>query len=58
MFLPLGTEEGYVDAVLKKCGNPIQAGVDEVFKKGFAGFRMVGGRLDWTSQSSRKSSLV
>ena len=35
MFLPLGTEEGYVDAVLKKCGNPIQAGVDEVFKKGF-----------------------
>jgi len=35
MFLPLGTEEGYVDAVLKKCENPIQAGVDEVFKKGF-----------------------
>jgi len=35
MFLPLETEEGYVGAVLGRSGNPIQAGVDEVFKKGF-----------------------
>jgi len=35
MFLLPGTEEGYVDAVLKKCGNTIQAGVDEASKKGF-----------------------
>jgi len=35
MFLLLGPDEGYVDAVLKKCGNLIQASVDEAFKKGF-----------------------
>ena len=35
MFLLLGPEDGYVNAVLKKCGNPIQVDVDEVVKKGF-----------------------
>jgi len=34
MFLPPGTEEGYVGTVLKKCGNPIQAGVDEGLRTG------------------------
>jgi len=34
-LLPLpGQEGGYVDAVLKECGNLTQADVDEVFKKG------------------------
>jgi len=27
--------EAYADAVLKKCGNPIQAVVNKVFMKGF-----------------------
>ena len=35
MFILLGPGEGYVDVVLEKFGNPIQANVDEVFKKGF-----------------------
>ncbi|KAG0635569.1 P-loop containing nucleoside triphosphate hydrolase protein [Tuber brumale] len=35
MFLLPGPEEGYVDAVLKKCGSPIRVDVDEVFKKAF-----------------------
>jgi len=35
MFLPPWTEERYVDAVLKKCGTPIEASADEVFKKVF-----------------------
>jgi len=52
MFLLPGPEEGYVDAVLKKCGSPIHADVDEVFKKGFGGEGVNHKKREWEDKAT------
>lgn len=52
MFLLPGPEEGYVDAVLKKCGNPIRADMDEVFKKGFGGEGANKKQREWEDKAT------
>ena len=46
-----GPEECCVNAVLKKCGNPIHANMDEVFRKGL-GSERVNKRLEWEEEAS------
>ncbi|RPA90231.1 DEAD-domain-containing protein [Choiromyces venosus 120613-1] len=52
MFILPGAEEGYVDAVLKKCGTPIRADVDEVFKKGFGGEGSNSKKREWEDKAT------
>ncbi|KAG0130332.1 putative ATP dependent RNA helicase [Tuber indicum] len=52
MFLLPGPEEGYVDAVLKKCGSPIRVDVDEVFRKGFGGEGTNKNKREWEGKAT------
>ncbi|CUS15705.1 unnamed protein product [Tuber aestivum] len=52
MFLLPGPEEGYVDAVLKKCGSAIRANVDEVFKKGFGEEGVNQKKREWEDKAT------
>lgn len=48
MFLLPGPEESYVDAVLKKGGQPIRADLDDVLKKGFG----EGKKREWEDKAT------
>jgi ATP-dependent RNA helicase DDX31/DBP7 len=54
MLLLPGPEEGYVDAVLKKGGQPVNTDIGEVFKKGFGD----GKQREWEDTATQWQMAV